>query len=186
MDISDTLAPTSDQLDAVDLIGNPRTFTVTSVSKGNAEQPVQVHLAEFPRVWRPGKNMRRVLAFCWGRDAAAWVGRRVTLYCDERVKFGPDVVGGTRISHLSHIDKPTTVPLVVGRGKAGSWKVDPLPDLTDAERIASLRAEWKHADAARKKVIETEVKKLQGQGAQATDPGDVPTPDPAEEAEADS
>ena len=54
MDISDTLAPNSDQLDAVDLIGGPRTFTITKVSKGNAEQPVNVHLAEFPRVWRPG------------------------------------------------------------------------------------------------------------------------------------
>jgi hypothetical protein len=61
-DISDTLAPTSDQLDAVDLLGGPRTFTVAKVTKGNPEQPVQIHLAEFPRVWRPGKSMRRVLA----------------------------------------------------------------------------------------------------------------------------
>jgi hypothetical protein len=41
MDISDTLAPNSDQLDAVDLIGGPRTFTITDVTKGNAEQPVR-------------------------------------------------------------------------------------------------------------------------------------------------
>ena len=69
MDITETLAPTSDQLDAVDLLGGPRTFTIAGVKAGNEEQPVQVTLAEFPRVWRPGKSMRRVLAAAWGTDA---------------------------------------------------------------------------------------------------------------------
>lgn len=50
LDISDTLAPNSDQLDAVDLLSGPRIFTVASASRGNAEQPVNVHLVEFPRV----------------------------------------------------------------------------------------------------------------------------------------
>jgi hypothetical protein len=128
MDISDTLAPNSDQLDAIDLLGGPRTFTITKVSKGNAEQPVQIALAEFPRVWRPGKSMRRVLAACWGTDADVWVGRRLTLYCDEAVRFGSEVVGGTRIAALSHIDKPRSVPLLVSRGKSATFKVKPLGD----------------------------------------------------------
>jgi hypothetical protein len=160
LDISDTLAPKSDQLDAVDLIGNPRTFTVAGVSRGNAEQPVQIKLEEFPRVWRPGVSMRRVLAFCWGTDASSWVGRRVRLYCDERVMFGNDVVGGTRISHLSHIDKPRSVPLLVKRGKSATFKVEPLPDETPADRVSALRAEWKSADPDRRKVIEAEVAAL--------------------------
>src|SRR5688500_9565227 len=126
MDISDTLAPNSDQLDAIDLVSGPRTFTVAKVRKGNAEQPVNVHLAELPRVWRPGKSMSRVLAACGGTDAAQWAGRRVTLYCDESVRFGNDVVGGTRISHLSHIDKPKSVPLLVSRGKSATFRVQPL------------------------------------------------------------
>ena len=127
MDISDTLAPNSDQLDAIDLVNGPRTFTVTEVSKGSAEQPVNVHLAEFPRVWRPGKSMRRVLAACWGTDAHQWVGRRVTLYCDENVRFGNDVVGGTRISHLSHIDEAEEVPLLVSRRSPQSSPCSPSP-----------------------------------------------------------
>lgn len=159
-DISDTLAPNSDQLDAIDLLGQPRTFTIMEVTKGNAEQPVQVHFAEFPRVWRPGKSMRRVLAACWGTDASLWVGRRVTLYCDETIRFGSDVVGGTRISHLSHLDKPKSIPLLVSRGKSASFKVQPLPEPTRAERIASLKAEWKHAVPDRKKVIESQVAEL--------------------------
>lgn len=165
MDISETLAPKSDQLDAVELIGNPRTFTITGVSKGNAEQPVQISLAEFPRVWRPGKSMRRVLAACWGTDAALWVGRRVTLYCDESVTFGNDVTGGTRISHLSHLDGVKKIPLLVKRGKSATFTVRPLPELTTADQIAALRGEWKSADADRRKVIEAEVAALEA-GAQ--------------------
>lgn len=174
-DISDTLAPKSDQLDAVDLLGGPQTFTITEVSKGNAEQPVQIGLAEFPRVWRPGKSMRRVLAACWGTDAAKWVGRRVTLYCDESVMFGSDVVGGTRISHLSHIDKAKKVPLLVKRGKSATFTVQPLPDAPatpaappepTAEEVAAcvdraeLAAMWKRSGAERRTQIEARVADL--------------------------
>lgn len=134
MDITSTLAPTSDQLDAIDLVGGPQTFTVDKVSKGNAEQPVNVHLAEFPRVWRPGKSMRRVLAAAWGPDASAWTGRRVELYCDPSVMFGGEAVGGTRISRLSHIDGPLKVPLLVKRGKSAIFTVTPLPDQQPAPR----------------------------------------------------
>ena len=127
-DITDTLAPKSDQLDAVDLLGGPRTFTVAEVTRGNDEQPVQIRLAEFPRVWRPGKSMRRVLAAAWGPKAETWTGRRVTLYCDPAVKFGGEAVGGTRISHLSHIDKPLKIALTVTRGKREAFTVQPLAD----------------------------------------------------------
>lgn len=163
MDISDTLAPTSDQLDAVDLLGGPpRIFTVEKVSRGNAEQPVQVHLAEFPRVWRPGKSMRRVLAACWGADASQWAGRRVELFCDETVVFGGEKVGGTRISRLSHIDGPKSVPIIIKKGRSGGYKVDPLPDLDPtAARIAELRAEWSTATPERQAEIQAEVERLQ-------------------------
>ena len=167
MDISDTLAPNSDQLDAIDLLGGPQTFTITKVSAGKDDQPVNVHLAEFPRVWRPGKSMRRVLAACWSTDASTWIGRRVTLYCDESVRFGNDVVGGTRISHLSHLDKPKSIPLLVSRGKSATFRVQPLAEPTTAERIESLKAEWRAADPERRKVIEAEVAALSGEGGAA-------------------
>jgi hypothetical protein len=162
MDISHALAPKSDQLDAVDLLGSPpRVFTITEVSEGNAEQPVNIRLAEFPRVWRPSKGMLRVLAACWGKETAAWAGRKVELYCDPDVMFGPDRVGGVRISRLSHIAKRTSVPMIIKRGKGGSWNVDPLPDATPAERVAELRAEWATADPDRRAEIEGEVARLQ-------------------------
>src|SRR5690554_5338464 len=129
MDITDTLAPKSDQLDAVDLsVSGPRTFTIKGVSKGNPDQPVEIALEEFPRVWRPGKSMRRVLAACWGVDASAYVGRRVTLFCDPTVKFGGEAIGGTRISHMSHIDGAQKVPLIITRGKSAMFTVQPLKE----------------------------------------------------------
>lgn len=128
MDISDTLAPNSDQLDAVDLLGGPQVFTIERVSRGNAEQPVQIHLAEFPRPWRPGKSMRRVLVAIWGPDAQQYVGRRVKLWCDQSVAFGGQKVGGTRILAMSHMDKPRGVPLLITRGKNAMYTVDPLTE----------------------------------------------------------
>ena len=172
MDISDTIAPNSDQLDAVDLLSGPRTFTIERVSKGSAEQPVNIHLAEFPRVWRPGKSMRRVLVAIWGPDASAYVGRRLTLFCDETVVFGGVAVGGVRISAMSEIDKRRKVPLIVSRGKSAIWTVDPLPDAAPAtpeptsESVAAttdrevLKAMWHASGDERRTEIEARVAAL--------------------------
>lgn len=171
MDISETIAPTSDQLDAVDLLSGPRTFTITKVSRGNSEQPVQIHLAEFPRVWRPGKSMRRVLVAAWGPDASTYVGRKVTLFCDPDVKFGGERVGGTRISHMSHLPKgkKISVPLLISRGKSTMWTVEPLiepavPAEPTAEQIAHADTaklkEWWRKHPALRKQIEARVAEL--------------------------
>lgn len=140
MDISDTLAPNSDQLDAVDLLSGARTFTVERVVKGSADQPVQVHLAEFPRPWRPGKSMRRVLAAVWGPEAAEWTGRRLTLFCDPNVKFGGEAVGGIRIQAMSHLEKQKSIPLLVARGKSAPYTVKPLIEDAPKKPEPSLKA----------------------------------------------
>lgn len=127
MDISDTLAPNSDQLDAVDL-RHPMTFTVDRVTKGNAEQPIQIHFREFPRPWRPGVNQRRVLGNVWGTDSTAWAGRRLTLFCDQEVAYGGQKVGGIRVSHMSDITKRTGTPIIPTRGKSTIYNVDPLKE----------------------------------------------------------
>lgn len=164
MDLTESIAPKSDQLDAVDLLSGPRTFTIERVTKHNAEQPFNFHLAEFPRVWRPGKSMRRVIVAAWGPSADNYVGKRVTLYCDPSVQFGGEAIGGTRISHMSGIDKALKVPLLIKRGKSAMYTVQPLPDApptrdwlaeltlagTDVDAIAALgkAAATSGADAA--------------------------------------
>ena len=133
MDLTETIIPKSDQLNAEDLLTGPRTFTVDHVSKGSAEQPVDIHLVEFAgRPFRPSKTVRRILVNAWGPDAANYAGRRMTLYRDPAVKFGGMDVGGIRISHLSNIDKPLSVALTVTRGKRQSYTVKPLTDAPDA------------------------------------------------------
>ena len=105
--------------------------------------------------------MRRVLACCWGTDSSKWVGRRVELYCDESVKYGGVAVGGVRISRMSHIDGPKSIPIIVRQGQGGAYKVDPLPEApatpTEDPRITALKAEWKTADTDRRSEIEAEV-----------------------------
>lgn len=131
MDLTETIAPKSDQMNADDLMSGPRTFTITDVTKAaSAEQPVDVHLAEFPqgRPFKPSKSMRRVMVAAWGKETAAYVGRRLTLYRDPEVTFGRDKVGGVRISHMSGIDKRLTIALTVTRGKRAPYVVEPLPD----------------------------------------------------------
>jgi hypothetical protein len=165
MDISDTLAPKSDQLDAIDLIGGARTFTVKGVRRGNAEQPVQIDLAEFDRPWRPSKGMRRVLAAVWGRDASKWVGRRVRLFCDETVKFGGKPAPGIRIVAMDGLTEPKAIPLLATRGQYQLHDVMPLEpqpdtdamtaaldDINGAQSMPALKAAW---DLAGKRGVAT-------------------------------
>lgn len=136
MDLTASIEPKSDQLDAVDLIGGPRTFTIKSVAAHNSEQPVNIHLVESDRPWRPSKSMRRVLVAAWGVDGKAYEGRRLTLYCDPDVEFGGIKVGGSRISHMSHIDKPLAVALLIKRGKSAVFTVQPLKDAPPVQAAA--------------------------------------------------
>jgi hypothetical protein len=130
MDLTESIAPRSDQLNADDLMAGPRTVTITEVNRGTAEQPVNVVLAEFGpgRPYKPSKSMRRVMVAAWGKEASAYTGHRLTLFRNPSIKFGKDEVGGIQISHLSHIDKPLTIALTVTRGKRAPYVVQPLAD----------------------------------------------------------
>ena len=130
IDISRTLAAKSDQLNADDLMGGPVTVTITDVSVVAAEQPVIIKITDGYQPWKPCKTMRRLMAEAWGANAAAWIGRRLTLYRDPAVTFGDGAVGGIRISHMSHIKSGFTVNLTARRGgKKGAWHVAKLPDI---------------------------------------------------------
>ena len=132
MDIGETLAPKSDQMDYEDLIAGPRTLTISEVRRGpSAEQPVEIAFSDFERPWRPAKSMRRVLVAAWASDASKYVGRKVTLFGDSTVKWAGQEVGGIRLSHLSHIDKPLTVALTVTRGKRAPFTVQPIVPAKD-------------------------------------------------------
>lgn len=129
MDLTQSIAPRSDQLNADDLMAGPVTVTIQEVTAGTPEQPVNVALEEFPgRAYRPSKSMRRVMVLAWGPEASAYAGRRITLYRNPEITFGKDKVGGIEISHLSNLPKPLTVALTATRGKRKSFTVQPLAE----------------------------------------------------------
>ena len=163
LDITDTLAPKSDQINADDFIGRTAVVTVAGVERIAGEQPLAVHLHEFPgRPWKPGKTVRRILAAAWGTDAAQWAGRRMELFTDAEVTFGKVKVGGIRISRMSHLDKPLSLALTATRGKKQTHRIEPLPDNTPSHEVqpdwqaliteagddvAALRAMWTDAQS---------------------------------------
>jgi hypothetical protein len=129
-----TAEPRSDQWNADDFLGGSRTFTIAGAKDGAAEQKYDIFLEGEARAWRPPLGMLRVLMQAWGDESEVWVGRRVTLYRDQTVKFGKDVLGGIRISHLSHIDKVMNFKVTTSRGKRETYTVQPLPADAPAAR----------------------------------------------------
>lgn len=174
MDLTETIAPKSDQLNADDLIAGPRTFTIKEVSAGSSEQPVEVHLVELPgRPYKPSKTMRRLMVSAWGPEASAYTGRRLTLFRNPDTKFGGATVGGIEISAMSNLDKRLTIALTATRGKKAQHTVDPLPEATPAPTAddiaattdrAALGAMWK-ANPGLRVQIQARVKALDEDGA---------------------
>lgn len=176
MDMTESIAPKSDQMDYEDLLGGERAFTIQEVRRGpSSEQPVEIVLAEFPRPWRPAKSMRRILVHCWGADGSQYVGKRVLLFSDPTVLWAGKPVGGIRIKALSGIDGPQTVALTVSRGKREPFTIQPLTEttpesqgLTDAqiaacESIDELRAMWRTASSVQQEQITARANQLTGE-----------------------
>ena len=129
MDMTASIVPRSDQLNSDDLVSAPVVVTIREVRAGNSEQPVEVHLEEFPgRPYKPSKSMRRVMVQAWGAEASQYTGRRLKLFRNPDIKFGGMVVGGIEIEAMSHIDKPLSVSLMVTRGKRKPFTVTPLKE----------------------------------------------------------
>lgn len=188
MDITEALAPTSDQLDAIELV-QPRTFTIDSGSglgKREGKTVAEIRLVDFPRVWRPSKGMLDVLAACWGTDAKQWPGRQVTLYNDPDVMFGREKVGGIRISHLSHIDRArdVTIRATGGAGRKRTWHVEPLTEraataspseptvdeVAACEDVDALREMYRRSSPERQEQIKARVSELQALDAEQVQP----------------
>lgn len=181
MDLTQSIAPKSDQLNAEDFLTGPRTFTVESVTQGSAEQPFDFQLTEAPgRAYRPSKSMRRVIVMAWGKESSDYTSRRLTLYRDPEVTFGRDKVGGIKISHMSHIDGPQKLALTVTRGKRAAHTVHPLaesaptPEPT-AEQVAActdvaqLQNWWQISGAERQAQIEARAAEVKAASTSATE-----------------
>lgn len=139
MDMTESIAPRSDQMNAEDLLAGPRTFTITDVKITSGEQPVSVYLAEFPkdRPFKPSKTVRRLMVLAWGLDQTKYAGQRMTLYRAENIMFAGQVVGGIRMSHASGLPAPMKVSLAVAKGKRAPYVVQPLPGARPDQKPAT-------------------------------------------------
>lgn len=128
MDLRKTIIPKSDQLNSDHLIGGPRTITIRDIKVSDEPvQPVSIYFyGDDNKPYKPSKGMRRVLVSLWGADAKEFIGKSLTLYRDDSVSFGGVEVGGIRISHASHIDKPVRVLETVSRSKRRPITIDVL------------------------------------------------------------
>lgn len=116
----------SDQLNASDLTGSPKTIKITKITAGSDEQRMVIHYEGGEgKPYKPCRSMVRFLNHFWGDDEQQWIGRRMTLVCDPEVIFGKEKVGGIRISELSDVakDKSLTVMLRVGKMKMKEFVV---------------------------------------------------------------
>lgn len=128
IDMLKTIAPKSDQLNADDLLGGQsKTITITRVSIAAGDQPVTLsYEGDGGKPYKPCKSMRRVLVQVWGSDGNQYIGRSLTLFRDDSVKFGGQDVGGIRISHMSHIEKAITMALTNAKASRKPFTVKPL------------------------------------------------------------
>tara|TARA_R110000850_G_scaffold141997_1_gene264046 strand:- start:241 stop:909 length:669 start_codon:yes stop_codon:yes gene_type:complete len=125
--LRDTIIPKSDQLNADDLVGTTMTIMVSGVSRGNDESPLVINYNnDSGRPFKPCKTMRKLLIVAWGENGNEWLGKSMSLYCDDKVKYAGKNVGGIRISHLSHIPKRIEVNLTATRGKKQLYTVNIL------------------------------------------------------------
>ena len=171
LDMTQFTVPKSDQLNADDLIGGPRTITISRVraSESTPDQPVEIHIEGSDKPYKPCKSMRRVMIALWGIDAMQYVGRSMTLYRDPEVQFGGMKVGGIRIGEMSHIEKDAQLVLTASKTKRAPYMVKkmkaqaPAPaqpetdtpaviaeQIQNAATMADLVAIWKAAAPTRR------------------------------------
>ena len=122
-DLSDTIVPKSDQLNAEDLILSNKVITVSKVVRIQPNSFYINYERDDGRPFMPCLTMRKLILKLWGKDGSLWTGRQIEVYCDHEVKNKGQVVGGVRIKAMSGINKPWTLNLTEIRGKKKEYKI---------------------------------------------------------------
>lgn len=157
-DLSSTIIPKSDQLNADQLLGGPMQILITGVSRGTDEkQPIFIDYAGGEgRPWKPCLTMRKVLIAAWGKDGREWIGKSAVLFNDPSVLYGGMQVGGIRISAMSDIPSDMTLLVTEKRGKKTKVVIkklqdhDYMPALRESAALGidALKAAWSKIPAS--------------------------------------
>jgi uncharacterized protein YqfB (UPF0267 family) len=129
MDLSKTIIPKSDQLNADDLISGSKTIKIRDIKAGADDtQPVNIYFyGDNNKPFKPCKSVRRILVQLWGSDGSQYIGRRITLFRDDSVKWAGVEIGGIRVSHASHIETATRVLVTTAKNKRTPMTIEALP-----------------------------------------------------------
>ena len=158
-DMTESLAAKSDQLNAADLAA-PITVTIKEVRHVPGQQPFHFYLEGMPgRPYKPSKGMRRIIVACWGPKTGPYVGRQMTLFKEPTVIYAGEEIGGIRVSHLSHIEKPVKTSLTLNQKQRTAYTVHPLteaapPAEPSPEDRASKAAAWFSAKGVERSNLE--------------------------------
>lgn len=126
-DMSATIVAKSDQINAVDLIGAERTFTIRDVRiKEGDDQPVSIFFEGESKAFRPCKGVRRLLVHVWGLDASKYVGHSLTLFNDPKVTWAGKEEGGIRVSRMTGLAKKITFVMRISRAATRPYEIEPL------------------------------------------------------------
>lgn len=152
IDLSNTIQPKSDQLNADDLIAGTLLLEITNVRVSQGDQPISIdYVGGQGRPYKPCKSMRRVLITLWGKDGEKYIGRKLVVFNDKNVKWAGKAVGGIRISHMTDIAKDERIMLTETRGKRVSYTIQKL----ETEPLNKITAEEYNIFDKRLKEAET-------------------------------
>ena len=127
LDMTKTTEAKSDQLNAVDLTGAPKTIKITGVKLPGGDQPCIVSYEDDAgKPYKPCKGMRRGMVALWGKNAEDYAGKSLVLVINPDVTWAGAAVGGIQITHASHIDGPVTFPLALSKQKRVMYTIQPM------------------------------------------------------------
>lgn len=155
MDLSKTIIPKSDQLNADDLISGSKTIKIRDIKGGSDEaQPVSIYFyGDNNKPFKPCKSMRRVLVQLWGSESTLFHGRRLTIYRDDSVKWAGVEIGGIRISHASHIPSDMRVLVTTAKNNRKPMTIEALP-LVELKDLAGAKKAIKDGKVTLDAVLE--------------------------------
>lgn len=143
-DMTMTIIAKSDQINAADLIGNPRTVTVREVRiKAGDDQPVTIMIEGDKKAFRPCMGVRRLFVRVWGPDASKYIGQSLTLFRDPSVTWAGKEEGGIRVSHMTGINYKIVEFMRISRTATKPYEILPLiAEVRDLPKQRQTAEQW--------------------------------------------
>lgn len=129
----------SDQLNAVDLLNEPRIITIRKVvlHKNAPQKASFFYEGDDNKPYKPCKGMRDIIMckYGWGKKTGNYLGKSLELFHNPEVVYAGQAVGGIEISGMSDIEKDFTVSINVTKGKRKAVKIKKLALLSAVQAI---------------------------------------------------